>query len=172
MKNTFLFTYSTNILVRLVNINNFLTPKIRKCTCDPILVTLLKLLPHYSKSSCENATPSSGTSPLASYKEVPPPPPRDTGAMPVSYRPVLSPVPSNSSRSLGESYLTPVFPSFPKWQVVSHPTEYVSALHLGELTTSGQGFWHFFVWHGIYYIIVHCVRVKCNTVVCVLKTCT
>ena len=25
-------------------------------------------------SSCENATPSSGTSPLASYKEVPPPP--------------------------------------------------------------------------------------------------
>ena len=115
MKNTFLFTYSTNILVRLVNIKNFFTPKIRKCTCDPILVTLLKLLPHYSKSSCENATPSSSTSPLASYKEVPPPPtPRDTGAMPVSYRRVLSPVPSNSSRSLGESYLTPVFPSFSK----------------------------------------------------------
>ena len=27
--------------------------------------------PHYSQSSRENATPSSGTSPLASYKEVP-----------------------------------------------------------------------------------------------------
>ena len=41
--------------------------------CDPILVTLLKMRPHYSQSSRENATPSSGTSPLASYKEVPPP---------------------------------------------------------------------------------------------------
>ena len=32
MKNTLLFTYSTNILVRLltVNMNNSLTPKIRK----------------------------------------------------------------------------------------------------------------------------------------------
>ena len=28
--------------------------------------------PHYSQSSRENETPSSGTSPLASYKEVPP----------------------------------------------------------------------------------------------------
>ena len=44
--------------------------------CDPILVTLLKMQPHYSQSSRENATPSSGTSPLASYKEVPPPPGR------------------------------------------------------------------------------------------------
>ena len=41
--------------------------------CEPILVTLLKMRPHYSRSSRENATPSSGTSPLASYKEVPPP---------------------------------------------------------------------------------------------------
>ena len=41
--------------------------------CDPILVTLLKMRPHYSQSSRENVTPSSGTSPLASYKEVPPP---------------------------------------------------------------------------------------------------
>ena len=41
--------------------------------CDPILVTLLKMRPHYSQSSRENATPSSGTSPLASYKEVPSP---------------------------------------------------------------------------------------------------
>ena len=33
MKNTLLFTYSTNILVRLltVNMKNFLNPKIRKC---------------------------------------------------------------------------------------------------------------------------------------------
>ena len=28
-------------------------------------ITLLKMLPHYSQSSCENATPSSSTSPLA-----------------------------------------------------------------------------------------------------------
>ena len=39
--------------------------------CDPILATLLKMRPHDSQSSHENATPSSGTSPLASYKEVP-----------------------------------------------------------------------------------------------------
>ena len=42
---------------------------------DPILVTLLKMRPHSSQSSRKNATPSSGTSPLASYKEVTPPPP-------------------------------------------------------------------------------------------------
>ena len=47
--------------------------------CDPILVTLLKMRPHYSQSSRQNATPSSCTSPLVSYKEVPsPPPPRAT----------------------------------------------------------------------------------------------
>ena len=34
--------------------------------CDPILVIVLKMRPR-------NATPSSGTLPLASYKEVPPP---------------------------------------------------------------------------------------------------
>ena len=46
--------------------------------CDPILVSLLKMLPHYNQYSRENATPSSGSSPLASYKEVPPPhPPAD-----------------------------------------------------------------------------------------------
>ena len=68
-------TYSTNILVRLltVNIKNCLTPKNPKM-CDPILVTLLKRRPHYSQPSPQNATPSSGTFPLASYKEVPPPP--------------------------------------------------------------------------------------------------
>ena len=36
-----------------------------------ILVTLLKILPHYSHIQSWSATPSSGTSPLASYKEVP-----------------------------------------------------------------------------------------------------
>ena len=41
--------------------------------CNRILVTLLKMQPHYSQSSHENVTPSSGTSPLASYKEVLPP---------------------------------------------------------------------------------------------------
>ena len=47
--------------------------------CDPVLKTLLKMRPHYSQSSRENATPSSGTFPLASNnKEIPPPlpPPR------------------------------------------------------------------------------------------------
>ena len=39
--------------------------------CDPILVTLLKMRPHYSQSSHENATPSSGTSALA-FKKIPP----------------------------------------------------------------------------------------------------
>ena len=46
-------------------------PKNQKM-CDPILVTLLKMRPHYSQSSRENATPFSGTSPLASYREVHP----------------------------------------------------------------------------------------------------
>ena len=71
MKNRLLFTYSTTILVRLltVNMKNCLTSKNPKM-CDPILVTLLKMRPHYSQSSRENATPSSGTSQLASYKEV------------------------------------------------------------------------------------------------------
>ena len=41
-------------------------PKIPKI-CVPILVTLLKMQPHYSQSSRENATPFSGTSPLACY---------------------------------------------------------------------------------------------------------
>ena len=52
---------------------NFLIPEISKM-CDPILVTVLKMQPYYSQFSRENATPSSGTSPVASYKEVPPPP--------------------------------------------------------------------------------------------------
>ena len=72
MKSTLLFIYR-NILVRLLTVNtkNCLSPKNLKM-CYPILVTLLKMQPHYSQPSRENATPSSGTSPLASYKEVPP----------------------------------------------------------------------------------------------------
>ena len=38
--------------------------------CDPILVTLLKIRPHYSQSSRENATLSSGTSPPCEPAEV------------------------------------------------------------------------------------------------------
>ena len=49
-------------------------PKNKKM-CDPFLVTLLKMRPYDSQSSRENATPSSGTSPLPSYKEVFPPTP-------------------------------------------------------------------------------------------------
>ena len=48
--------------------------------CDPILVTLLKMRLHDAQS--ENATQSSGTSPLASYKEVPTPPPPTREAVP------------------------------------------------------------------------------------------
>ena len=68
MKNTVLFTCSTNILVRLltVNMKTFLAQK--------SVIIEMKMRPHYSQSSRENATPHSGTSPLASYKEVPPPP--------------------------------------------------------------------------------------------------
>ena len=40
--------------------------------CYPIPETLLKIRPHYGQSSRENATPASGTSPLASYNELPP----------------------------------------------------------------------------------------------------
>ena len=49
MKNTLLFICSTNILVRLptVNLKKCLTPKNSKM-CYPILVSLLKMQPHYS----------------------------------------------------------------------------------------------------------------------------
>ena len=58
---TLYFTYSTNILVRLliVNMKNSLTPQIRKFATPLLSIRV-------------NATPSSGTSPLAPYKEVPP----------------------------------------------------------------------------------------------------
>ena len=46
MKNTLLYTYRTNILVRLlmVNMKNCRAPKIPKM-CNPILVALLKMRP-------------------------------------------------------------------------------------------------------------------------------
>ena len=75
---------NASLLLNLIN-NNFLifyqrmfpfwiptypqNPKI----CDRILVTLLKMRPHYSQSNRENAIPSSGTSLFASWKGVPPP---------------------------------------------------------------------------------------------------
>ena len=71
MKNTLLFICCTHILVHSLTV--CFTPKNPKM-CDPILVTLLKMRPHYSQSSRKNGTLSSGTSPLASYKAVPPPP--------------------------------------------------------------------------------------------------
>ena len=49
---------------------NFVTLKLPKM-CDPILLTVMKMQPHFSQSSRGNATPSSGTSPLAYYQEVP-----------------------------------------------------------------------------------------------------
>ena len=64
MKNTLLFIYSTNILVRFAN---------RKYEELSYPQKSENVRPHYSQSSRENATPTSGTCPLASYKEVPPP---------------------------------------------------------------------------------------------------
>ena len=49
MKNTLLFTYGTNILVRLLT-EELSYPKTQKM-CDPILVTLLKTRPHYGQST-------------------------------------------------------------------------------------------------------------------------
>ena len=64
MKNT-LFIYSKNILLRLptVNMKNCLNPKKPKC-----------------------ATPFGGTSPLASYKEIPPPPAPPSGGIVVEWK--------------------------------------------------------------------------------------
>ena len=78
MKNTLLFTYSTNILLRLltVNLKNCLTPKNQETVRPHSSNSIWKMLPHHSHSSCENATPFSGTFPLAFYKEVQPPPDR------------------------------------------------------------------------------------------------
>ena len=75
-KTIYIFTHRANILVLLlaVNMKNCLTPKIKKM-CYPILATLLKMRPYDSQFSRENATPASGTSPLASNKQVPRPGP-------------------------------------------------------------------------------------------------
>ena len=49
----------------------FVTPNILKM-CNPILITVLKMQPHYSQRSHENKTPSSDTSPSASSPSFPP----------------------------------------------------------------------------------------------------
>ena len=73
MNNTLLFTYSTDIMVRLLTE-----------ICKTFLLQKSKnVQPHYSQNSHENATPSSGTCPLASYKEVPPQPLRIIGPLQV-----------------------------------------------------------------------------------------
>ena len=69
-----------NLRTMFRSFQNFLIPEIPKM-CDPILVTVLKMQPHYSQSSSENATPSSGTSPIAFYKELPPPPREGTSVI-------------------------------------------------------------------------------------------
>ena len=71
LNNNFLIFFLTESLPILNPYTYPQNPKI----CDPILETLLKMRPHYSHSSRENATPSSGTSPLASCKRLSPPPP-------------------------------------------------------------------------------------------------
>ena len=78
MKNALLFTYSKNILVRLltVNMKNCLTQESKNVR--PLQVTLLKMRPHYSQSS--------GTSP---YKKVPPPPHHPVGKATISLGNVL-----------------------------------------------------------------------------------
>ena len=59
-----------NTLVKLneVKIFPFLNPYLPQFSDSP-----MKLQPHYSQSSRENATLLSGIIPLACYKEVPPP---------------------------------------------------------------------------------------------------
>ena len=67
---SFLYRMSSYMNTQTCYLPEYSYPKMPKI-CDPILVTLLKMQPHYSQSSRENATPSSGTSPLACYWEVP-----------------------------------------------------------------------------------------------------
>ena len=94
MKNTLLFICGTNILVRLltVNMKNCNTPQKPE-----------NVRPHYSHSSRENATPSSGTSPLASceglVRKYPLPPPRGRQpAIPLTFPPWMAPPPNNFPR--------------------------------------------------------------------------
>ena len=78
---------------------------------DPILVTLLKIQPHYSHFSRENPTPSSGTSLLASCKGVPPP-----------GQPLWSwnwPLQHNTSHMFSSPYKSP------RWKDLSHNTSQI-----------------------------------------------
>ena len=77
MKNTLVFTWILYLQYNILDHGTFANRKYEQLSYpknpkmyDPILVTLLKKQPHHSQSSRENATPSSGTSPLTSYKEV------------------------------------------------------------------------------------------------------
>ena len=112
MKNTLLFTYSTNILVRLltVNMKNCLTPKIRKCA----LVTPLKMRPHYSQTSCENATSSGGTFQLASYKEVTNHPPPSIWAYDFYLALKIGYKQNTHSKSGAETITKPFCPFYPR----------------------------------------------------------
>ena len=58
MKNTLLYTYSTNILVRLLTINkkHCLTPKNPKMR-DPIIVNPIQMQPHLVKGNTSNPYP-------------------------------------------------------------------------------------------------------------------
>ena len=75
MRNTFIFTWRTVQLIFWY----VCQPKCEELSknpnmCNPITVVTIENAAHYSQSSHENAIPSSSTSPLFSYKEVPPPP--------------------------------------------------------------------------------------------------
>ena len=76
MKNTLLFICSTNILVRLLAPRKYekLSYPKKSENVRAHSSTFIENATHYSQSSRENATPSSGLFSLASYKEVPPPP--------------------------------------------------------------------------------------------------
>ena len=72
MKNTLFFIYNTNILVRLLTVYEELSYSPKCENIQPHSSISIENAPRYSQCSLENATPSSGTSPLASCKEVPP----------------------------------------------------------------------------------------------------
>ena len=65
------FLTSNIPIFRSLLTGSFLTPNILKM-CNPILITVLKMQPHYSQRSHENKTPSSDTSPSASSPSFPP----------------------------------------------------------------------------------------------------
>ena len=69
MKNTLLFTYSTK------NSGTFANRKYEELSYSKKSENVAlhsRMRPHYSQSSRENKTPSSGTYPLVPYKEEPP----------------------------------------------------------------------------------------------------